>query len=301
MGGSILFTQSDTFSPSVYGLTANKFINYIIIGGGGAGESVGQYYSSGADTIEKISLNSGGTNGGATSIGSYVTAQGGTTAVTNTTSTIFSQHRTEISNGNDQYVWGGDGANGWIPGKVFNGYQMGGAPYYNASGSANTASFPDEITQYRDGDYRILLFTDSLYSTGVGALTSYPITSTGNTVGGKPNPYNLIQNAPLGVREGNDGIGYGSGGGGFPGKAYSSARTIAGNGGNSGEFKQGSFKLTSTNNIAITVGDGGTPHTSLTAPSGASWGTLTKKNTGNLNYWHAGRIGTPGAVMLFWD
>lgn len=177
---------------------------------------------------------------------------------------------------------------------------MGGAPYYNASG-ANSDIFPDEINQYRDGDYRILQLTDTVYSTGVGALTSYPITSAGSAVGGKPNPYNLIQNAPLGLREGNDGIGYGGGGGGFPGKSYSSASSVAGSGGNSGEFKQGSFKLTSTNDIAITIGNGGTPHTSLTAPSGSSWGTLSTRNTGNINYWHSGRIGTPGAVMLFWD
>lgn len=101
MGGSILFTQSATFSPSIYGLTTGKFINYIIIGGGGAGESVGTYYISGNSSVEKMSLNSGGTNGGASSIGSYITAQGGKTTISGGTSTIISNHYTVVGHGNE--------------------------------------------------------------------------------------------------------------------------------------------------------------------------------------------------------
>ena len=87
MGGSILFTSNATFSPSVYGLTTGKFINYIIIGGGGAGGSIGSYSScvyngSTHNSYYTYLLNSGGSNGGSSSIGSYVSAIGGITPTT---------------------------------------------------------------------------------------------------------------------------------------------------------------------------------------------------------------------------
>lgn len=299
MGGSILFTQSTTFDPKVYGLVANKFINYIIIGGGGAGGSVGCYTASNDWSYTTIVLNSGGSNGGASSIGSYVSAAGGKTPTLSSSTTSFTMYRPlawETHETTSYYddCCGGNGAGGWVPGKIFNSYQDGGKPYYSKASTDLTAS--DSYLLYQDGEYRIVRHINS------GSMVAYP---TAGAIGssGSANPYNLIQNKGK-SRQGNDGIGYGAGGGGIPGirAQYdgSGDRAIASPGGNSGEFKQGSFKLTSTDTIAITIGAGGTPHTSAVWPSDATF-TVTARYTDNDSYWSYGRIGTHGAVMLFWD
>ena len=75
MGGSILFTQDGYFKPSAYGLTAGKRINYIAIGGGGAGGAGCWAYRTTRNSYN-VPYVSGGTYGGATSIGTYVTAPG---------------------------------------------------------------------------------------------------------------------------------------------------------------------------------------------------------------------------------
>ena len=129
MGGSILFTESTTFDPKVYGLIPGKFINYIIIGGGGAGGSSGQYNykkTTNDSTHEKVgSFDTGGTNGQSSSIGNYVTANGGINGKG------YLRPKWFDSDGDTRYyshVDGGSGAAGWIPGKVFNYYSQGGYP-----------------------------------------------------------------------------------------------------------------------------------------------------------------------------
>lgn len=152
--------------------------------------------------------------------------------------------------------YGGTGASGWIPGKIFNSYQKGGEPTYSSTAS----NLPDYISVYDHGGQKIAVVnTSDYYQGGWGAVT-YPasnVVAGTSTVGGGANPYNLIQNAGL-VHEGSDGIGYGAGGGGI-GRGYNfyNDAVVGTAGGNSGEFKQGSFKLTSTSDIAITVGSGG--------------------------------------------
>jgi hypothetical protein len=148
MGGSVLFTSSATFSPSVYGLATGKFINYIIIGGGGAGGSVGTYSYDGYNTLV---LNTGGSNGGTSSIGSYVSANGGKTYTK--TGTSWAEHvMTQLDSGSGSAVrgkcMGGNGASGWVPGKIFHGYQKGDLPYFTDTAKS---SMPSHFKQYYDG------------------------------------------------------------------------------------------------------------------------------------------------------
>lgn len=297
MGGSILFTQSATFSPSVYGLTTGKFINYIIIGGGGAGGSTGTFSkytyngSAHSDGHTTFQLNSGGSNGGTSSIGSYISASGGKTPV-NTGTSYTSFYPIGWDSSREDYAYGGVGAGGWIPGKIFNAYQEGGQPFF----SSTSSNLPDYVDVYDHGGQKIALINTSKYAEGGWCAVTYPsenVLKSASGVGGSPNPYNLTQNAGT-SNEGSDGIGYGAGGGG-QGNIYDSRReySCATQGGSSGQFKQGSFKLTSTADIAITVGAGGTPHTTMGSPFTAL--------TAVSNTVKKGRIGTHGAVMLFWD
>lgn len=310
MGGSILFTQSATFSPSAYGLTTGKFINYIIIGGGGAGGSFGRYdglvHSSGTCNNITLLLNSGGSNGGTSSIGSYVSALGGSTPTTTSSEEgvkslmpliVFPTGST--SNTYAKRTYGGFGAGGWIPGRVFNAYQKGGDGFYT---STNT-NLPDYVSVYDHGGQKVAIIDTSSYADGGYAAVTYPasnVTSGNAQVGGACNPYNLIQNTGT-PWQGSDGIGYGAGGGGC-GYGYDGwyEGCVASSGGNSGQFKQGSFKLTSTSDIAITVGAGGTPHTKFVV-GGSVTGIGAAESTTSQRYWQRGRIGTHGAVMLFWD
>lgn len=307
MGGSILFTSSGTFSPSVYGLTTGKFINYIIIGGGGAGQSIGCFKAftfNGTSASERNSfvLNSGGSNGGTSSIGSYVSATGGSTS-TKTGSSYY--YFCPDSFNKDNYslsdIYGGSGAGGWVPGKIFNSYQSGYSPTAVSSSTSLLPSYINALTY--DGQKFLYMHSFGGSSSGdMGSIVAYnPSTNNASTYGGgTPNPYNLIQNAGT-SHQGSDGIGYGSGGGGCENiHSYDSGSNryyTAGKGGSSGQFKQGSFKLTSTNDIAITIGAGGKPHTTMGSP----FTSVTALASGDTNYWQSGRIGTQGAAMLFWD
>lgn len=307
MGGSILFTSSGTFSPSIYGLTTGKFINYIIIGGGGAGQGIGCFSSftfNGTAVSRRYSfvLNSGGSNGGTSSIGSYVSATGGSTA-TKTGSSYSDFYPSSFNDNTYTYenVYGGSGAGGWVPGKIFNSYQSG---YSSTAVASSTSSLPSYINALTYDGQKFLYMHSYGGSAGgdMGSIVAYnPSTNNVSTYGGgTPNPYNLTQNAGT-QNQGSDGIGYGAGGGGcsYIRTLYydSSAEDYAaGKGGSSGQFKQGSFRLTSTNDIAITIGAGGKPHTTMGSP----FTSATKYNTGS-NYQQYGRIGTQGAAMLFWD
>lgn len=284
MGGSILFTESATFSPSLYGLTTGKFINYIIIGGGGAGATGldGFYRHTGGGYTDERAATSGGTNGGSSSIGNYVTVTGGTT------STLGVWNDADWDN--DTKVNGGTGAGGWVPGRIFNNYQNGAQPIPIGTTSS---SLTDRFWIYEDAGYRIL--RDATGTSDSPALTSYPIGNGGGSVRdgrssyGAPNPYSL--NQIMGVpSQGNDGVGYGAGGGGHQQMSLYNDYA-AGYGGDCGEFKMGSFKLANTNDITITIGAGGTCHNQRIEPSG----------TFEISSTYSGRAGTQGAAMLFWD
>ena len=285
MGGSILFTQSETFDPAVYGLVTGKFINYIMIGGGGAGGSWHRYqYSTTSSTSTSTSYDwctSGGSNGGTSSIGSYVSARGGTTATTG------NRHY-------NNYMYGGCGAEGWIPGKVFKSYSAG--TVASTQQATDTVNGNSNLRVYYDGGQKIVLTTY-----GENAAVTYPIANTkynyaSSSGGGVPNPYSSTQIQGT-LYDGSDGLGYGGGGGGGSTQesTFGSDYYYAGNGGESGEFKQGSFKLTSTSPISITVGAAGVAHNAI--PSQSNWDLYQLYN----NMLMRGRNGTHGAVMLFWD
>lgn len=302
MGGSILFTETTTFDPKVYGLVPGKFINYIIIGGGGAGGSCGEYRYKNKESdswdYKEGAFNVGGSNGQASSIGNYITVNGGANG------SGFLAPKWYDSDGDTRYydhVDGGRGASGWIPGKIFNLYSKGGYP--QGAEKTTTNSFSNRFQEYIDGDYKIIV--DTYFDNN--AITSYPASSASNTTNpsisaqetghqmtGTPNPYKKNQIWGT-LSQGNDGIGYGAGGGGHEEYDDDDNDAHGGQGGNSGEFKMGSFKLDSTNIISITVGEGGSPHTGISSVASQNYPYLENRSSS------LGMTGTSGAVMLFWD
>lgn len=277
MGGSILFTQSGTFKPSAYGLTAGKRINYIIIGGGGAGVNgeIDSYYS------PRI-YDTGGSAGGASSIGSYVTVNGGKAR---TDSMYYVYHSRSASTASvlpDFDVIGGNGEAGWIPGVKFTGY------------CGANALYVIEIDDGTIGDHKaspdfIMLADYGDQYTNVG-MAMIPV-DKGTFI----NSSHIKKSGTSRTYNYNDGAGYGAGGGG--GKVitgnWASKGVGAFMGGYAGTYDEGSFELDSTADISITIGEGGTPHTSW-----SSYTTSMETYTVTINN---AQKGSPGACMLWWD
>lgn len=289
MGGSILFNQNGTFKPSAYGLTTGKRINYIAIGGGGAG-GAGYWAYNTSRMQNDVPYVSGGTYGTATSIGSYVTAPGAKP----TTEKHLAKMKTYTSDGDGDYtprptyVYGGCGETGWTPGIVFRGYTSPGRPSSETKNSEVSVLGSHSIHSAKVSG-GTLYSIDAIESASVAvAMTVLP-----DSAGGM-----LFSNHMKTESDGSrtytysDGVGYGGGGGGVSQfKENTSTYIVAGPGGYAGTYKEGSFELTSTNNIPITIGQGGTPHTTTTA----------SYNSNYDKYYYNGYPGISGAVMLWWD
>lgn len=178
MGGSILFIESTEFDPKIYGLIPGKFINYIIIGGGGAGGSGGEYRykktTSGSIHELKGSFDIGGVNGQSSSIGDYVTVSGGINGVGNIRPKWFD------NNGDTRYfdyIDGGNGASGWIPGKIFNSSYKG---LYPIGLDQNSLSGTTRFKTFIDGNYKIVV--DNVGYTDSPSMTSYPLQKQANLI-----------------------------------------------------------------------------------------------------------------------
>lgn len=236
----ILFTETSTFYPDAYDdLDINKRINYIAIGGGGAGASVRN-----GNTASFVGT-SGGTSGGTTSIGSYVSCPGGATA------------NTGVGNDSDyKSARGGNGGDGYIIHAPLTG--LGNATQGYRSDS-NTNTINGRITVVDANDYYVVYSDISNYSTGIAAKPRASASNSGDL--------NLLQSAQssyMSSTHGTSGSGYGAGGG---GGASSGSWAAAGHGGFAGTIKMGSFALNSMDAIKITIGSGGTAHTNNSVSS----------------------------------
>lgn len=241
--GYVLFTSSGTFKPADYGLAPGDTIQITAIGGGagGAGDTAGGY----------------GSAGSASSFGSILTAPGGTACTGGNTSGALSEGMLpgtdngltyDPSNNDRRYGVGGQGGPGWMPGEAREYFELLCQLTYNTNGDIvdGAISWQKAAPSLKQQAASIVPFGASSYNQA---------SSSGN--------YYYYQ--------GVGGRGYGAGGGGV----------VGGIGGNSGALRHASYKLPNTNNIAVTVGNGGT---------GGYW-------RGKENY--AGG-GARGCVAVFW-
>lgn len=241
--GYVLFTSSGTFKPADYGLAPGDTIQITAIGGGagGAGETAEGH----------------GSAGSASSFGSILTAPGGTACTGGNTSGALSEGMlpgtdsglTYDPNNNDRrYGVGGQGGPGWMPGEAREYFELLCQLTYNTSGDIVDGA---------------IAWQKAAPSLKQRAATVVPFGASSYDQASDSGNYYYYQ--------GVGGRGYGAGGGGV----------IGGIGGNSGALRHASYKLPNTNNIAVTVGNGGT---------GGYW-----RRTAN----YAGG-GARGCVAVFW-
>jgi len=235
--GMKIFTASGTFTPSDYGLAVGDLINVICVGGGSSGNSGGSAYT--------------GNNGTISSFGALLSAAGG------------------ISPNSGNTNWNGMGRGGLgvsnLPGGGAGGYEPGWPIMGGNGGQAdNTSPTTTMVTLY------------TAVPSGLGGKGGFA-TGTYKQLGPCNSMWaNMSEGGP-----GNRGAGpgynnYSSGGNGYgAGGGGGAISNPYGCGGNSGVFAQGTFNLTSTAGIAVTVGTGG----------------ATASNAG---------AGAPGVVIVFW-
>lgn len=262
--GMVLFTQSGTFKPSDYGLSAGDALQIVCVGGGGAGGGA-----------------SSGINGSASSFGSIVTAAGGNGGLNGSSAAAqpFSSQGTAPtrvgyvdSNSAKYYPYydnspcGGDGGHGWWP------YSL---PPRIGSSVAATLFTSGAIALVYEQHGTMFDFTVAVGNVSVKS-TAASVQAGG--IGGCRG-YNYGSYIVIGVG-GAGGIGYGAGGGGA-GWNNSGSTMIAGAGGNGGQIITHNLILNSsqvTTAHTITVGAGG-------------------KTVRDSNY---GGDGANGCVAVFW-
>lgn len=241
--GYVLFTSSGTFKPADYGLAPGDTIQITAIGGGAGGAG------SSSDSL--------GSAGSASSFGSILTAPGGTACTDGYTSGALSEGMLPGTNtgltydpGNNdrRYGVGGQGGPGWMPGEAREYFELLCQLTHNTSGDIVCSA---------------ILWQKSAPSLKQRAASVVPFgASSYDQASYSGNAY---------YYQGVGGRGYGAGGGGI----------LDYIGGNSGALRHASYKLPNTDNIAVTVGNGGT---------GGYW-----QDTRN----YAGG-GARGCVAVFW-
>lgn len=264
--GMVLFTTSGSFKPSDYGLSAGDAIQVIAVGGG-AGPGV-----------RDGSKNYSGSAGSTSSLGSLVTAAGGSTSTgyTQPTAQEGSCQGGLYAAGNWGYYWqsgsavsgggsiaGGCGGDGWLPGR--------------ASGTCPTTAFLTAINNLSGAPNRawngpiIINIADYLFNLVVNFTQSYndisndaqDVAQTG-TRGGWGSVYNNYTGSI--DSGGAGGIGYGAGGGGAA-RQSTSGQSVFGSGGNGGVVKILPLTLTASHVATahtVTVGNGGAGYFSKT-------------------------------------
>ena len=263
--GFVIFENSGTFNPSSYGLSVGDSINIICVGGGEPGNSVSLFANSSSACVSSISYGTGG----ASSFGSYLTAQGGSTSLKSGMGT----------GGSGSCGQGGGGAGGWLPGvQIFGG---------NGGCAAASTTAPTTLPDYYGHN-----------PSGLGGIGGINYVN-GITI---PNPYANLRrysggNKGSGGSMGAGGNGYGAGGG---GAAILTSHRVDGStyfyyadgmGGNSGELKIATVILSDTNGIPVSVGSGGLSSHPTTPPN-YDYSTLS-------GYYEGGK-GAAGCVAIFW-
>lgn len=273
--GFTIFESSGTFNPSTYGLTPGDVLHIIAVGGGAGGCGAANNYTP-------------GTNGGASSFGSVLTAAGGlapsnSAPVTPQTGSfrgaqgiagrIGILYGANIDISSNVSVFGGCGADGWIPGVCMG--RSGFSSMIFAHSQYIGSSSVGVLSQDKLGHTSNFLFTGSGYSGPLMSATPSGTQQAGS--GGIYVDYGSGETKILAI-SGAGGIGYGAGGGGGCCSYYAAGAYVnAGAGGNSGVIAQKDYVLTSTASVSVTVGLGG---------------------AGGSGY--AGGAGANGCVAIFW-
>lgn len=263
--GFQLFESSGTFNPTAWGLKAGDVLTVICVGGGGSSTTAGE----------------------ASSFGNILTAAGGTAA--------------------GAFGYGGDG--GYCPGNPismgrsiisstsWSGAAAGGSessdvcPWYGGIGSQYSIT---HTGSYNDGSWTRHVVEKTITS-GDGNFQG--IGGTGATAYGYSHAINTSITSSLSLKAGGGGAGYGAGGGGYYAYAkgeYGDDRIhIAGpfnkKGGGAGQYKITQYKLTSVDNIAITIGEGA-PATTTEESSSQTYAKCSG----------SGGAGANGCVCVFW-
>lgn len=259
--GFILYEKSGTFNPLDHGLSVGDVTTVVVVGAGGGGAC-----STSITTASNHSL--AGATGGSSSFGTILTALGGGGGV--------QYGSPQSTQGNMMAAPGADHSTT----DPKDGYGSAGGGGYWFDGSVRTQRKYGDLDSRNLGGY----YVDTGYLDGVDDPPYYnnqsPLGTGGPQVkGGKPS-------GAYGGLCGPGGGGYGAGGGGARlcrKKGSSSYVEWWLYGGNSGEVKIMTYKLTSIASIPVTVGIGG---------AGA-------KND-DINQTVSGGDGADGCVAVFW-
>ena len=205
--GFALFESSGTFNPANYGLVVGDTIQVVAVGGGRGGN--GSEYDSSVEVQ--------GSNGGASSFGSFASAPGGN-AVASTGVT------TPLSGGEANGSVGGDGEHGW--GSIL--WHAGSiwSPGLDCDLLACIAAH-GAMGEIRNGGKTDLAENGEAYA------------SSTTNAGGR------------------GGLGYGAGGGGGASASNRNNGARAASGGKAGTIKIVAVKLANLKAISVTVGTGG--------------------------------------------
>ena len=262
--GFILYEKSGTFNPLDHGLSVGDVITVVVVGAGGGGAcSVSLSSASASNTLA-------GETGGSSSFGDILTALGGGGGVKagspqSTQGNMMAAPGADHSTTDPKDGYGSAGGGGyWFDGSVrtqrkygdLDSRNLGG--YYVNTGGSNGANDPP--------------YSNNQSPLGVGGPQGK---------GGKPS------GASGGSLCGPGGGGYGAGGGGARFYRERDSSTFIEwwlYGGNSGEVKIVTYKLTSIASIPVTVGIGG---------AGA-------KDNEKPDYTVSGGDGADGCVAVFW-
>lgn len=241
--GFILFTESGTFEPAIYGLKAGDVLHVKVVGGGGGG---GSYNSSVSTTI--------GTNGSASSFGSVLTAAGGLAGGPIDSQTIVAGsnpgcNSCTVTHKGRTYWCGGTGGDGWMPG--YSG--IAGIPAFLFVPRASNADSTSEYPFFYDVSYFHVNRELTISYSAAQFVTSEPNTLPYGHAG-RAN-INTSNNTYTVICAG--GVGYGAGGGTGTDGPYVAAGTKYGYGGNGGVIADTNYVLPDTSPIDVTVGAGG--------------------------------------------
>ena len=245
--GFALFTQSGTFKPSDYGLSASDMIHIKCVGGGGGGSAFNS---------------TAGTAGSASSFGSIISAEGGYGGTTGANTQAANQvggNRGSIGCYFSLYgkTWYscGTGGDGWLPG--YSGgsgipailllpHTISSLSYSSSSSSLNFSDAYPTNAGFFMFNRPFAVSTDSVEVPTTTTYSANPYSYPGYVYGYYSSSYYNIVSA--------GGVGYGAGGGSGGSRPN---RCNYGSGGNSGVIKDINYKIANDNAIAVTVGTGG--------------------------------------------
>ena len=280
--GMVIFEESGTFNPADWGLQVGDMLQVICVGGGAGG------------TVTAIDYNSEfhankGKAGGASSFGPHISADGANTDTSAPNGMgkggagwFGTKPTTSESSSNVYYIWlAGGGAGGFLPGAPVWGGDGGRGAAYNfgaTSGVPVNSHAPSGLGGKGEWSAATSYQYESFVDLPWANLKAWASGNKGAT------------SASSAAAAGN-GYGAGGAGGGWGIESRNpGAPDTTPDGGNSGELKIGSVKLTSTAGIAVTVGAGGNGGT-LTYTANSHDTTSTTATAGK---------GAPGVVIVTW-